>query len=277
MRNYLEVLADILLSGEVREDRTGTGTISKFGMQMRFDLSKGFPAITTKKLAWKAVVSELLWFLEGSTDERRLAEILYGEKFEGRKTIWSANAEASDALTPTLGPIYGKQWRAWEGKHGIEYDQIMGLIDSIKNDPYSRRHILSAWNVGELAEMTLVPCHVLAQFYVSKDGRLSCHLYQRSADMFLGVPFNIASYSLLTSMIAQVCGLNVGEFIWSGGDCHIYSNHVDQVREQVQRTPRSLPKLYLDSSVMSIDGFTMEDIKLESYYPDQPIKAEMSV
>ena len=254
MKQYHELLKDILNNGEERNDRTGVGTISVFGRQLRFDLTQGFPAVTTKKLAWKAVVSELLWFLEGSNDERRLAEILYGRPDSGRNTIWTGNAEAAywqpRAKFPgDLGRVYGVQWRDWGG-----VDQVAKLIDGLKNDPTGRRHIISAWNVDELDQMALPPCHVMSQFYVSK-GKLSCHMYQRSVDVFLGLPFNIASYALLTHMVAHVCGLEVGELIISTGDTHIYSNHVEQVKEQLSREPYPLPTLWLNPNIKDIDSF----------------------
>ena len=276
MKQYLALLEDILNSGVERNDRTGVGTISVFGRQLRFDLTQGFPAVTTKKLAWKAVVSELLWFLEGSNDERRLAEILYGRPDSGRNTIWTGNAEAAywqpRAKFPgDLGRVYGVQWRDWGG-----VDQVAKLIDGLKNDPTGRRHIISAWNVDELDQMALPPCHVMSQFYVSK-GKLSCHMYQRSVDVFLGLPFNIASYALLTHMVAHVCGLEVGELIISTGDTHIYSNHVEQVKEQLSREPYPLPTLWLNTNIKDINKFSMETIELDNYKCHGTIKAEMAV
>ena len=276
MKQYHDLLTDILNNGEERNDRTGVGTISVFGRQLRFDLTKGFPAVTTKKLAWKAVVSELLWFLEGSNDERRLAEILYGRPDSGRNTIWTGNAEAAywqpRAKFPgDLGRVYGVQWRDWGG-----IDQVAKLIDGLKNDPTGRRHIISAWNVDELDQMALPPCHVMSQFYMSK-GKLSCHMYQRSVDVFLGLPFNIASYALLTHMVAHVCGLEVGELIISTGDTHIYSNHVEQVKEQLSRELYTLPTLWLNPNIKDIDSFTMETIDLDNYKCHGTIKAEMAV
>ena len=276
MKQYHELLKDILNNGEERNDRTGVGTISVFGRQLRFDLTQGFPAVTTKKLAWKAVVSELLWFLEGSNDERRLAEILYGRPDSGRNTIWTGNAEAAywqpRAKFPgDLGRVYGVQWRDWGG-----VDQVAKLIDGLKNDPTGRRHIISAWNVDELDQMALPPCHVMSQFYVSK-GKLSCHMYQRSVDVFLGLPFNIASYALLTHMVAHVCGLEVGELIISTGDTHIYSNHVEQVKEQLSREPYPLPTLWLNPNIKDINKFSMETIELDNYKCHGTIKAEMAV
>jgi thymidylate synthase len=276
MKQYHDLLEDILNSGEVKDDRTGVGTISVFGRQLRFDLSKGFPAITTKKLAWKSVVSELLWFIEGTGDERRLAEILYGSRDTDRSTIWTGNAQAA-YWTPRakydgdLGRVYGVQWRDWRG-----VDQLANLIEGIKKDPNGRRHILTAWNVDELDQMALPPCHVLAQFYVS-NGKLSCHMYQRSVDVFLGLPFNIASYALLTHMIAQVCDLKVGELIISTGDTHIYSNHVEQVKEQLAREEYSLPALFLNPEIKNIDKFSMDDILLFDYQSHGTIKADMAV
>ncbi len=276
MKQYHDLLEDILNNGEVKDDRTGVGTISVFGRQLRFDLSNGFPAITTKKLAWKSVVSELLWFIEGSGDERRLAEILYGSRDAERSTIWTGNAQAA-YWTPKarydgdLGRVYGVQWRDWRG-----VDQLSNLIEGIKKDPNGRRHILTAWNVDELDQMALPPCHVLAQFYVS-NGKLSCHMYQRSVDVFLGLPFNIASYALLTHMIAQVCDLKVGELIISTGDTHIYSNHVEQVKEQLSREEYPLPLLFLNPEIKSIDKFSMDAILLFDYQSHGTIKADMAV
>ena len=310
MQQLHDLYKNVLANGTFSEDRTGTGTYKLIGQTMRFDLQKGFPATTTKRLAWKAMTSELLWFLEGSQDERRLCEILHGTRDEEKRTIWTDNYRnqgvALGYLNGNLGPVYGKQWREWRDvvilpgiynevvKHtemGYEMveqtisgmyimqrtiDQIAVLLDGLKNDPFGRRHILSAWNVGDLDKMALPPCHSFSQFFVV-DGKLSCTLYQRSADLFLGVPFNIASYSLLTHMLAQVLGLDVGEFIWMGGDCHIYSNHVDQVKEQLARTPKELPKLWMDSTVTNIDSFTMDSFKLLNYNPDATIKAPMAV
>lgn len=276
MEQYHNLLIDILENGELRQDRTNTGTISVFGRQLRFDLTKGFPAITTKKLAWKSVVSELLWFLEGSGDERRLAEILYGTRDDSRKTIWTGNATA-DYWTPKakfsgdLGKVYGVQWRDWRG-----VDQIARLIDGLKNDPNGRRHILTAWNVDELDQMALPPCHVLAQFYIN-NGKLSCHMYQRSCDVYLGIPFNIASYALLTHMIAHVCDLAVGELIISTGDTHVYLNHIEQVKEQLSREPYPLPTLWLNPNIKDINDFRMENIDLEGYKSHPALPAPMAV
>jgi thymidylate synthase len=282
MKQYHDLLEDILKNGESRDDRTGVGTISVFGRQLRFDLDSGFPAITTKKLAWKACVGELLWFLEGSNDERRLAEITHGSK-EGKVTIWTPNAlapywKSKAKFEGDLGPVYGVQWRKWEGpRWGSLIDQVSNLVDSLKNDPNSRRHIISAWNVGELKDMALPPCHVMSQYYVSKDNRLSCHMYQRSVDVFLGLPFNIASYALLTHMLAQVCDLKVGELIISTGDTHIYKDHVEQVNVQLSREEYPLPALYLNPIVKDINSFTMDDIKLQNYQSHDSIKAVMAV
>ena len=276
MKQYHDLLEDILNNGEVKDDRTGVGTISVFGRQLRFDLAAGFPAVTTKKLAWKSVASELLWFIEGSGDERRLAEILYGSRDIERSTIWTGNAQAA-YWTPKarydgdLGRVYGVQWRDWRG-----VDQLSNLIEGIKTDPNGRRHIITAWNVDELDKMALPPCHVLAQFYVS-NGKLSCHMYQRSVDVFLGLPFNIASYALLTHMIAQVCDLKVGELIISTGDTHIYSNHVEQVKEQLSREEYPLPALFLNPEIKNIDKFSMDDILLFDYQSHGTIKADMAV
>lgn len=347
MRQYHDLMREILDTGVDRPDRTGTGTRALFGKQMRFDLRKTFPAITTKKLAWKACVSELLWFIEGSGDERRLREILHGDSNSQKGTIWAGNAEAEywkhkAKFEGDLGRIYGVQWRNWKTPVPINYDgpeighpeftvktvdQLAELVEGIKKDPYGRRHVLTAWNPGELDQMALPPCHMFAQFFVeplnlsdiqriwfdargnipreertkfdidkngvSREGRaqnladlaamglptqkLSCQMYQRSCDMFLGVPFNIASYSLFTHMLAQVTGMTVGEFVWVGGDCHIYHNHFDQVKEQLQREPFTEPVLKLNSNVTTIDGFTMNDIELVGYQSHGPIKANMAV
>lgn len=344
MKTYLNALKQVLDNGTTKTDRTGVGTISYFGMQQRYDLSKEFPAVTTKKLAWKSVVSELLWFIEGSGDEKRLREILHGSSESEKTTIWTANATApywqpKSKFEGDLGRVYGVQWRRWNryveqkdmgpahlggtrvacDKH--EVDQLLDLINGIKQDPHGRRHILSAWNPAELDQMALPPCHIMAQFYVQpftqqeindiymqyrntdavnkmfldpqfegkkktlEDlrtlglpiGKLSCQMYQRSCDMFLGVPFNIASYSLLTAMIAQVCGLKVGEFVHVLGDAHIYLNHVEQVKEQLSREPLPAPTLWLNPDVTDITKFTMEDIRLDGYQSHNSIKAEMAV
>lgn len=275
MKQYHQALEHILENGRQKTDRTGVGTISVFGYQMRFDLRLGFPAVTTKKLAWKSVVSELLWFLEGSGDERRLAEILHGARDSSKTTIWTANAQADywrnrAKFDGDLGRIYGVQWRDFQG-----VDQLQKLFDGIKQDPSSRRHILSSWNPADLDNMALPPCHILSQFDVT-DGYLSCQMYQRSCDMFLGVPFNIASYSLLTHIIARECGLKVGEFIWSGGDCHIYNNHIDAVKEQLSREERELPTLMMTVGKYW-NEYVLEDFVLEGYDPHPTIKAEMAV
>jgi len=286
---YLDALKNILENGEDRPDRTGVGTRSIFGLQMRFNLEDGFPAITTKKLAWKSVVSELLWFIEGSGDEYRLREILHGDRYSEKRTIWTDNAEADywvkrklQRHPGDLGRVYGVQWRRWRkplvriNKVVLQnHDQLIELINGIKEDPYSRRHIISAWNPGELDLMALPPCHMMAQFYVS-NGKLSCQMYQRSADMFLGVPFNIASYALFTHMIAQVCNLEVGELIITLGDAHIYNNHVDQVKEQLKREPKPLATLELNSEISVITEFEMEDIELVGYESHDAIKAPMA-
>ena len=282
MKQYHDLLEDILQNGESRDDRTGVGTISVFGRQLRFDLDSSFPAITTKKLAWKACVGELLWFLEGSNDERRLAEITHGSK-EGKVTIWTPNAMApywkpKAKFEGDLGRVYGVQWRKWESpRWGNLIDQVSNLVDSLKNDPHSRRHIISAWNVGELKDMALPPCHVMSQYYVSKDNKLSCHMYQRSVDVFLGLPFNIASYALLTHMLAQVCDLSVGELIISTGDTHIYKDHIEQVNEQLRREAYPQPSLWLNPEIKDINKFTMNDIKLLNYQSHDSIKAVMAV
>jgi len=287
---YLNALKQILEDGEDRPDRTGVGTKSIFGLQMRFDLSQGFPAVTTKKLAWRACVSELLWFIEGSGDENRLKEILHGDRYSEKKTIWSDNAKAEywtkkrlQRHPGDLGRVYGVQWRRWRAplvrinKVVLQNcDQLLSLIEGIKADPYSRRHIITAWNPGELELMALPPCHMMAQFYVN-NGRLSCQMYQRSADMFLGVPFNIASYALFTHMIAQVCNLEVGELIITIGDAHIYSNHIEQVTEQLKRKPLPLPTLKLNPEIEVITDFDMTDIELVDYQSHEAIVAPMAV
>jgi thymidylate synthase len=304
MQTYLNALKDVLETGSQRSDRTGVGTISKFGMQQRYDLTKGFPAITTKKLAWQSVVGELLWMIEGSGNERRLAEITHGTR-DGVVTIWTPNAlapywKSKAKYEGDLGRVYGVQWRHWRAikpraaggtfrdDFGVTYrrqgndvevkeiDQLKILIEGIQADPYGRRHILTAWNPGELDAMALPPCHCFAQFYVDK-GKLSCQMYQRSCDMFLGVPFNIASYSLLTHMIAQVCNLDVGEFIHVLGDAHIYLDHIEQVDEQLKRDPLPAPQLWLNPEIKDITKFTMEDIRLDNYQSHGTIKANMAV
>jgi len=295
MQSYLDTMAHILKDGDDRGDRTGVGTRGVFGVQTRYNLQEGFPAMTTKKLAWKAVVSELLWMLEGSGDERRLCEIRHGTDDAEKKTIWTANAEAGywkhKAKFPgDLGRVYGVQWRHWrsfkELSHAedgllvgnyVETDQIANLVDGLKNDPFGRRHLLTAWNPGELDEMALPPCHLLAQFNVTSDGKLDCQMYQRSCDMFLGVPFNIASYALLTHMMAQVCGLEPGTFIHTLGDAHIYNNHFDAVEEQLTRVPLALPTLKINPLIKDIDGFAMEDLELVDYNCLEAIKAPMAV
>ena len=267
MEQYLDLLRRILDEGAGKGDRTGTGTISVFGHQMRFDLSQGsegFPAVTTKKVHWPSVIHELLWFLSGDTNIEYLKE--------NKVRIWNEWADENG----DLGPVYGKQWRFWESNDGRVIDQIEGAIDLIKNNPQSRRIIVSAWNVGELDEMALMPCHAFFQFYVN-EGRLSCNLYQRSADAFLGVPFNISSYSLLTCMIAQVCGLEPGEFVWTGGDCHLYLNHMEQAKIQIEREPLELPTLRLDPSISNIDEFSYEHITIEGYDHHPHISAPISV
>lgn len=287
MKQYLDLLQHILDNGVTKEDRTGTGTTSVFGYQMRFNLSEGFPLVTTKKTFLRGIISELLWFIEGSTDERRLAQIHYGDKPEniiGKKTVWTANADAQGKalgytntdIIKELGPVYGAQWRSWKGANGKAYDQLSDIINQIKTNPDSRRIILNAWNVAEIENMALPPCHTFFQFYVA-NGKLSCQLYQRSADAFLGVPFNIASYALLTMMIAQVCDLEAGDFIHTFGDAHIYSNHMDQVNLQLSRTPHKLPTMKINSKVKDINDFKMSDFELVGYECDEPIKAVMAV
>lgn len=264
MQQYLDLLSHILANGHRRDDRTGTGTISVFGYQIRFDLSKGFPLVTTKKVHLKSIIYELLWFLKGDTNVRYLQE--HGVR------IWNEWA----APDGDLGHIYGYQWRSWPCPDGTHLDQIAAALHDICHNPQSRRIIVSAWNPGELENMALPPCHALFQFYVS-DGRLSCQLYQRSADCFLGVPFNIASYALLTMMMAQVCGLKPGEFIHTLGDAHIYTNHLEQVKEQLQRTPRPLPKMHLNPDVDDLFSFDYPDFQLTDYDPWPPIAGKVSV
>lgn len=278
---YLDALKQILETGRTKTDRTNTGTRQLFGMQQRYNLNEGFPATTSKKLAWNAVKSELLWFIEGSGDERRLAEILHGTRDAERNTIWTENANApywapKAEFPGDLGRVYGVQWRKWTNQHGLVTDQLLELIKGIKADPTGRRHIITAWNPGELNAMALPPCHCFAQFDVT-DGVLSCQMYQRSNDFFLGCPFNIASYALLTHMIAQVCELKVGEFIHVTGDAHIYSNHIEQVKKQLSRTPFKLPTLWLNPAVTDITKFTMDDIQLFDYESHSAIKAPMAV
>jgi len=281
MKIYHELCEKILNEGELSDDRTGVGTYRIFGHNLRFDLREGFPAITTKKLAWKAVVGELLWFIEGSSDERRLAEITHGTR-EGVVTIWTPNAQApywkpKAMFEGDLGRVYGVQWRDWGPRIGPKIDQLKLLIEGLKKDPNGRRHILTAWNPGELDQMALPPCHVMCQFFVNKNKELSCQMYQRSVDVFLGLPFNIASYALFTHLIAQVCGYGVGELIIVTGDTHIYKDHVDQVKEQITRSEYSLPTLKLNPNVKDIDGFTMNDIELIGYQSHGTIKAKMAV
>lgn len=333
-RAYLNALVDILETGEHRQDRTGTGTLSVFGVNMKFDLSRGFPAVTTKKLAWRAVVSELLWFIMGSGDERKLKELLHGDPNSDKKTIWSDNESADywqrrKKFKGDLGRVYGVQWRTWRApvfganRMGVKHiDQLQILINGIKEDPYSRRHIISAWNPGELELMSLPPCHMMAQFYVSTltqdeinnrymdyrstcsdkekaamdveregraktiddlkafglpTGRLSCQMYQRSADFGLGIPFNIASYALFTHMLAQTCDLDVGTLTICVGDAHIYVNHIDQIKEQLRRTPFDVPVLKLNPAIKDITKFTMDDIELINYQCHPTIAMPMAV
>jgi thymidylate synthase len=287
MKAYLELLEHILENGEKKEDRTGTGTLSSFGHQLSFNLEEGFPAVTTKSLAWKGVVSELLWFLEGSDDERRLAEIRFNKDrseltdLEKYSTIWTDNADnqgkdlgyENTDLRKKLGPIYGVQWRNWNG-----VDQIKDLLNNLKNNPDGRRHILSAWNVSELDKMALPPCHVMSQYYISGE-TISCHMYQRSADMFLGVPFNIASYALLLSIFGKILNLKPKKFVHSFGDAHIYLNSVDQVKEQLSRAPKKPPQLSLPNikKLDDIIKYSINDFKLKGYEHHPPIKAKMAI
>lgn len=264
MKQYLDLLDHVLKNGTRKSDRTGTGTISVFGYQMRFDLNEGFPVMTTKKLHLRSIIHELLWFLKGETNIKYL--------IENKVTIWNEWADKNG----DLGPIYGYQWRSWPTADGQHVDQISQLVNSIKTNPDSRRHLINAWNVGEIGKMALPPCHILFQFYVA-DGRLSCQLYQRSADIFLGVPFNIASYALLTLMMAQVCGLKPGDFVHTFGDAHIYLNHVDQVKLQLSRKPFPLPEMKLNPEIKSIFDFKFEDFELVNYQAHPTIKGAISV
>ncbi len=264
MKQYLDLLDHVLKNGVEKSDRTGTGTISVFGYQMRFNLEEGFPVMTTKKLHLRSIIHELLWFIKGSTNTRYLTE--------NKVTIWDEWA----APNGDLGPVYGYQWRSWPDYHGGHIDQLAEVIQSIKTNPDSRRHIVNAWNVGQLKEMALPPCHMFFQFYVA-DGKLSCHMYQRSADIFLGVPFNIASYALFTMMMAQVCDLQPGDFVHSFGDAHIYLNHLDQVKLQLSREPYPLPQMRINPERKNIDDFVFEDFELMNYQSHPHIKGEISV
>ncbi|MAL02944.1 MAG: thymidylate synthase [Arenimonas sp.] len=264
MRAYLDLLRHVLEHGTVKADRTGTGTRSVFGWQMRFDLSEGFPLVTTKKLHLRSIIHELLWFIRGETNIAYLRE--------NKVSIWDEWADENGEL----GPVYGRQWRHWTGSDGSEIDQLRQVVEEIQRNPDSRRLIVSAWNVAELPQMALMPCHTLFQFYVA-DGKLSCQLYQRSGDIFLGVPFNIASYALLTHMVARHCGLGVGDFVHTLGDAHLYSNHVDQAREQLSREPRPLPRLVLAPGATDLFTMRFEDIAIEGYDPHPAIKAPVAV
>ncbi len=264
MRQYLDLLEKVLEDGTIKSDRTGTGTKSVFGYQMRFDLQKGFPLVTTKKTHLKSIIYELLWFLKGDTNVKYLQD--------NGVRIWNEWADEKG----NLGPVYGYQWRSWPAASGKHIDQISQVLDSLKNNPDSRRHIVSAWNVGELDNMALPPCHILFQFYIA-DGKLSCQLYQRSADIFLGVPFNIASYAILTMMMAQELNLELGEFVHTLGDAHIYLNHIEQVKLQISRQPFSLPQLILNKDISSIFDFDFEDFSLENYQAHPHIKGDIAV
>lgn len=264
MKTYLHLLEHILEEGTEKNDRTGTGTLSVFGYQMRFNLKRGFPLVTTKKLHMRSIIHELLWFLNGDTNVKYLQE--------NGVTIWDEWADAQG----DLGPVYGKQWRSWPTADGRTIDQLSELLQQIKTNPDSRRLIVSAWNVGELDQMALMPCHALFQFYVA-NGQLSCQLYQRSADVFLGVPFNIASYALLTHMVAQQCGLDVGEFVWTGGDCHLYLNHIEQARTQLSREPFPLPQLEIKRKPASLFDYKYDDFEFLNYQAHPSIKAPIAV
>jgi len=264
MRQYLELMRHVAERGHRKDDRTGTGTLSVFGWQMRFDLAEGFPLLTTKKLHTRSIIHELLWFLRGDTNIKYLKD--------NKVSIWDEWADENGEL----GPVYGKQWRRWETPDGRSIDQIAQLIEALKKNPDSRRHIVSAWNPGEIEGMALPPCHALFQFYVA-GGKLSCQLYQRSADIFLGVPFNIASYALLTMMVAQVCGYELGDFVWTGGDCHLYVNHLEQTKLQLSREPRALPTMRINPDVKDIFAFTIDDFTLEGYDPHPHISAPVAV
>ncbi|WP_398313451.1 thymidylate synthase [Zoogloea sp.] len=264
MRQYLELMRHVAERGHRKDDRTGTGTLSVFGWQMRFDLAEGFPLLTTKKLHTRSIIHELLWFLRGDTNIQYLKD--------NKVSIWDEWADENGEL----GPVYGKQWRRWETPDGRSIDQIAQLIEALKKNPDSRRHIVSAWNPSEVDRMALPPCHALFQFYVA-GGKLSCQLYQRSADIFLGVPFNIASYALFTLMVAQVCGYEPGDFVWTGGDCHLYVNHLEQTQLQLSREPRALPTMRINPDVKDIFAFTIDDFTLEGYDPHPHISAPVAV
>ncbi len=264
MRQYLELMRHVAERGHRKDDRTGTGTLSVFGWQMRFDLAEGFPLLTTKKLHTRSIIHELLWFLRGDTNIKYLKD--------NGVSIWDEWADENGEL----GPVYGKQWRSWEAADGRSIDQISQLIEALKKNPDSRRHLVSAWNPAEVDRMALPPCHALFQFYVA-GGKLSCQLYQRSADIFLGVPFNIASYALFTMMVAQVCGYQLGDFVWTGGDCHLYTNHLEQTQLQLSRELRSLPRMRINPEVKDIFAFTIDDFTLEGYDPHPHISAPVAV
>lgn len=264
MKQYLDLMKKVLEEGTPKDDRTGTGTLSIFGHQMRFNLQEGFPLVTTKKCHLRSIIHELLWFLNGDTNIAYLKE--------NKVTIWDEWADENG----DLGPVYGKQWRSWAAPDGRYIDQLTTVLNQLKNDPDSRRIIVSAWNVGELDKMALAPCHAFFQFYVA-DGKLSCQLYQRSCDIFLGLPFNIASYALLVHMMAQQCGLEVGDFVWTGGDTHLYSNHLEQTRLQLTREPRALPKLIIKRKPESLFDYRFEDFEIEGYDPHPAIKAPVAI
>ncbi len=265
MKQYLELMDHVLKNGQTREDRTGTGTISVFGYQARYNLTEGFPLVTTKKCHLRSIIHELLWFISGDTNIKYLKD--------NKVRIWDEWADENG----DLGPVYGYQWRHWKRPDGSEVDQVAKLVEGLKNNPHSRRHILTAWNPADVDQMALPPCHAFIQFYVSTDNKLSCQLYQRSADIFLGVPFNIASYALFTLMLAQVCGLEAGEFVHTMGDAHLYSNHIDQAKLQLTRDPHPLPFMKINPDVKSIFDFTFDDFELVDYVAHPHIKAEVSV
>ena len=285
MKQYLDILSNVMNNGIDRPDRTGTGTRSLFGLQFRHNLQNGFPCLTTKKILWKSAIGEILWWIEGSNDERRLAEIIHQQprsELEDKKTVWTANSKADYWIDKSnfegdCGRIYGVQVRHWQNRNGVETDQLLNVIDGLKKDPYGRRHLITSWNPGELDEMALPPCHYNVQFYVDTNNNLSSLLTMRSLDLFLGMPFDIIMYATLTHIIAQVCGFGVGELIINSADTHIYHNHFDAVNEQLTREPKELPKLIINSDIENIEDFKISDFSLEDYNPYPTIKAPMAV